>query len=740
VSIDRALQYDRADRSTADETPGHNNSRLTARSHSPNSCIISVTAGTYYVSEIAEQIAWLAATLQPSTSEERIIARYPRIKTFRMEPAIDGSPTATASVTCEFDFYIERLNSEYQENGACWTSLFTGAILVKGYPILRRLQSRTGLELSLHTMAYLTRSFQVVQYEERIVMKGFSSLLVATLVTTGVAVWHLYGSKRSDERISYFDDRLATLNLTEIKTNSLRDLEKVRHMIGWCSDVDDLCGEWFSIHSPTEQCSLLFAGQKRTQGIVEGSRLPRTPGSIVIDRLYVEGGWYGIVGLNMRLNQREEPTRLMRNLDYPSLLKYFAKSAIVFFDTAERRSWLVDGASALLHLVRSSLQRDQEDEDSPYEWVFEDAELQDTWDGYTSRQAVLNTLKSSNNLNLKLYVIERVERNGQMVENYSTLRDRVLKIAHWLEMLIDAQAYAVSKSKGELKTLQSSDRRKYLTGYDILDVIDPDEPVSTRIARFETWGDGWMDLLPSFNATTIFGKAFGDLIRPKDTASICAHWKTVPTGQDYLCVSVSTLKMLDKRHEERCQPTSKVGELASKLLWTSKSKLFETCRCTAGHLLQDSEQHLDPRQFLESSKPSLTAHLYIKRASSNCVDLGSLQNTGAVVFANRGLFNRKISDKSETNDDSNSIQLPFDSTPRLSAGGTSLTTSDRTHPTGMTDTSNTTEATTTVDSACTNDITAYDTVVVGTVQNQGGAEAMNKGKMRRWVKDFFRKG
>jgi hypothetical protein len=243
VSLCNAVRYDRADSIVPDQAPGQNSPRLTARLQSPNSCIFSVTAGTYYVSEIAEQLAWLAATLQPSRSEERIIARYPRIKDVRMNPSMEGSPAATVSVLCEFEFETENESPKQQENGACWISLFGNAVLVRGYPILQRPRPNTGLELTLGTMAYLARSFQVVQYDQRIVMKGFSSLLVATLMTAGVVLWHLYESKRPSERISYYDDRLDTLDLTQTRHNPLGNLEKSRHYVGWCSDVNDFCGK-----------------------------------------------------------------------------------------------------------------------------------------------------------------------------------------------------------------------------------------------------------------------------------------------------------------------------------------------------------------------------------------------------------------------------------------------------------------------------------------------------------------
>jgi hypothetical protein len=473
------------------------------------------------------------------------------------------------------------------------------------------------------------------------------------------------------------------------------------------------------------------------QRVIQGSKLPRTPSSIVVDRLYLEGGMNLIGGVNMRINQTQEPTKLMKGLDYPSLLRWVATRAIVFFDTVERRSWLVDGASALLHLVRNSLRRDQEDDDSPYEWVFDESKLKDKWDGCTSRQAALKTLKNSDNLNLKLYLIEKVERDGQMIEKFSTLRERVLMILHSLEILVDTQTREASK--GEMKTLQTVDRRKFITGYDILDVIDPLEPVSTRIARFSTWGDGWMDLLPSVHATTIFGQGFGDLIRPKNTTSTCTQWKNVPKWKDYMSVSVYTLKMLHEKRLQRLESPSKAGELTNNLLWKSACPPFEICPCTSGHSLSEHE-HLDPRQFLVSSKQSWKAPL--KPKTSTCVDLRTLQDTGAVVFANSGIFNRRINDKPEGKIEETGVILSqMNSSASQSAVSTSATASNSLQAT------DTTDATTTMDSGlatslntsaldASSSIGASDTNITQG-NDRGKRKDKGKGKMIR-MKNFFK--
>lgn len=74
-------------------------------------------------------------------------------------------------------------------------------------------------------------------------MKGFSSLLVATLAAAGVIVWHLLGSPSLEERISYVDPELDKLDIRMPEAFSLRSIEGFRHIIGWCANSTDVCGK-----------------------------------------------------------------------------------------------------------------------------------------------------------------------------------------------------------------------------------------------------------------------------------------------------------------------------------------------------------------------------------------------------------------------------------------------------------------------------------------------------------------
>ncbi|KAK0766456.1 hypothetical protein N5P37_000180 [Trichoderma harzianum] len=367
--------------------------RLTACVQSPSICCISVTGGLYFVSEIGEQIGWLASVLQSSSDHHGPVACTPSVNDLRVRVQDEGSHGLTVVGSCNLSFDLETADISELSPGFCWGRLFCNPVLVRGYPILRRTQPNTGLEMSLVDMAAIIGSQQVVQWGERVIIKGFNMLMIATMAAADIIVWHLLVSEQPEERISYVDPRLDTLYGKATKDISLRILEERRHVIGWCSKVTELCGD------ATANLNLKSSG------------LRGPPPSIVIDRLYIGVGT-GIVraGVRMGINQQPKPSYLNREKDYPRLLSWVAVQPIVFYDVADHRGWLTDGASALLHLVQVSLYLDKNN--PVYNWVFDATKFKDKWDGLTGNQAALKTLASWDNLNLNLYVAREPCRSG----------------------------------------------------------------------------------------------------------------------------------------------------------------------------------------------------------------------------------------------------------------------------------------------------------------------------------------
>jgi hypothetical protein len=206
---------------------------------------ISITAGVQHVSEFTQQLGWLAATLRSSPYEQGLAICCPYIHGLTTVPTPDDSPMVETAGECHLDFKFEYVAiNECSDQGLCWASMLRNPLLVTGFPILCRPNSRPGLELSLGAMASLVLSNEVVKVDQRIILKSFNMLLIAVEAVKNAMVWHCLVSADPNERVSYFDRRLEEIDLTQMKVQSIRSLESMSHIVGWCSKATDFCGRY----------------------------------------------------------------------------------------------------------------------------------------------------------------------------------------------------------------------------------------------------------------------------------------------------------------------------------------------------------------------------------------------------------------------------------------------------------------------------------------------------------------
>jgi hypothetical protein len=213
--------------------------RIRARMTGNSSCYITISGGPETVCEMAEQLAWLAATLRSrpdSLSDQGIVSCTPFISNIRR-------PSEELFWVCDVAFDIRHVPMIDDCDGSCWANLFWNPILVEGYPIRARNKEDTGLEIELSAMGVLMRSLQLVLWNRKLLMKGFDALVVATQMTAGTVFWHLLTSKERETRISYIEPEVDRVALKLPEGYSLHSLEKSRHVIGWCSKATDFCGK-----------------------------------------------------------------------------------------------------------------------------------------------------------------------------------------------------------------------------------------------------------------------------------------------------------------------------------------------------------------------------------------------------------------------------------------------------------------------------------------------------------------
>ena len=585
--------------------------------------MVGATGPIDFVSEVGEQLGWLASTLRTSPVSNGILMCTPKLSALQMRNwgTLPLGVAIVFSCRIKFSMMLMPQDTTSLSPGSCWVNLFRNPILVTGYPIRRRSTPDTGLEMSLHVIAELVQSHLVTLFDKRVVIKGFCSLLVATAILADAVIWHLLFDP-SGERISYCDPRLDEVRYGKIPQElMLRDLGSRSHIVGWCSNIREYSGKRarsLCILDGPNQC---FQGCESANLSIQASNLPTLPDSVAIEKLYLEGGGSAVAGVSVALGKKDQPVRMSRGTSFSDLLACVVKKPMVLYDTSERRAWLVDGASALLYLVRASIDRDRANPVYGSKWKFDG-------EGQFKGGSAIEILSNPDNLDIKLYLDcrQRTESGSQDVFYY--FQDRVHDISRNVEILMDYQVHAAARDG--YWVYQSGDYfKKKVVGFEFWDVAKPEFHTFRRFHTIPTWGYGWVDYIRSIGALIVFGEGFGDLIRPETPSVLCSDWASIRTGRDLLCSSISTLKSVQSA---KTGPHLHSGELTSEILWSSCSRLFATCPCVSHPLgCRGDTAHTDPVQVL-LPKVGLRNLRLNPSAISVEVSLFELDDSGAVVF------------------------------------------------------------------------------------------------------------
>lgn len=139
---------------------------------------------------------------------------------------------------CNIGFKVDVIdNTNEASNGQCWHQLFQSPVIVQGYPIPKRPISNIGLEIQLDTLASLAGACSISTFNNKLLIKGFSTMLVPTRYSDNILLWHLI-CKKDGDRVSYLDGE--DIHAADV---SLSDLKKSRHILGWSSQVRYLVGK-----------------------------------------------------------------------------------------------------------------------------------------------------------------------------------------------------------------------------------------------------------------------------------------------------------------------------------------------------------------------------------------------------------------------------------------------------------------------------------------------------------------
>ncbi|KAI0890573.1 uncharacterized protein GGS22DRAFT_15409 [Annulohypoxylon maeteangense] len=579
-----------------------------------HTCVLVAVSGiAEFVVEIGEQLAWLGAALRPSPPDNGIVHCTPVIS------FSDARPSSENWNLIQIDYKIENCETKSRdENGQCWHNLFANPTVVRGYPIPRRSETSTGLECPLDMLVTLARTRYIDTFKSKVFIKGFSTMLVPTRQSGDLLIWHLLYNDDPKERISYLDCGIGHADV------DINTLEQHRHVLGWCSDT------------------LSIVGTAQANYTIEKSRLSRVHSGCVLEKASVSGGKFVTATASFSLGNRETPVHISRH-GYLNKLQWVSSKYFVFWDEEEKRGWLVDGASALLHILRASLEYSQRTFRSA--WLLDLGNLRDAVEepGFSP---TLNVLINEENRNLRLYkdktevydeqIYDQQIKGGGLKRKttYYKLDDRIEHIYNILEKLIDHQADVEQRSGLKIKFRP----RRQLEGWDFKDLATDGDPFFPRVAHLQAIGKGWVDFTRALHAVTLFGRGFGDLIRPQfgeGQAAPCPVWSIVPSAQYYLAVRIEDLeKIMDRDGDSKSDPR----RLCENIIWHTKQGTFDLCPCTK----EGTRNHHDPVQVLFPRK-FVTNFEWEPQAK--------LENQGAVIFGHNMNIRWKWGDQGDPVED-----------------------------------------------------------------------------------------
>ncbi|KAI0400201.1 hypothetical protein F4802DRAFT_507666 [Xylaria palmicola] len=573
--------------------------RLTARIESGKT-VVTVTCITPIIVEVGQQLVWLGAALRSSPFETGVAICSSSIDVTAQDGG-SGRQTA-AGIFCAISFETQLPpTTPNKPQGQCWHNMFRNPVIVQGYPILLKREAGLGLEMPLDMMATLIGSNQLTDFDGRVFIKGFSTMLVAMKVVGDLLVWHYFYNSRQGYQSYLFDRGDATVDIGA-REIGLVQLDTTRHVVGWCLD-----SKWNA------------GAPDAAYDQISRSKLPRPHDGCFLEKVNISGGKFVTIGATIALGVKDIPIHVTLN-NYVSKLRWLHDQYVILWDEADKRGWLVNGTSALLHLVRTSLQRSSMDDALSSILLFSPGTM--VYPGEKNRpNTAMKVLLDKTNRQLEIWAgkfvhtTEVTSTHGNTSEvtkktmQATLFEDIVEERFSFLERMIAYQQHG-GQNGINLKLRV----RQHLEGWDFMDAATG-STLSGCVAALDRVAYGWVEFARSINAVTLFGKGFGDIIEP---IKVCPLWHTVPRDKYYLAASVSDLNIIQER--EQVRPPAIVSELE----WLSPSPPFAPCPglCSPqnGH---DLVQVLRPR----TSVTRLPRPFQKKYPGP-----GKLKHSGAIIF------------------------------------------------------------------------------------------------------------
>jgi hypothetical protein len=411
------------------------------------------------------------------------------------------------------------------------------------------------------------------------------------------------------------------------------------------------------------------------------------------------------IGLSGAIGKKDKPARVQKTSEYHKQLEWAERRFVVFYEPGDRRAWLVDGLSALLHLVRAHITYRK---DKGLEVIFKDEETKEPDAPHTGKKAAGAFLRNRDNMNLRIaerwnrpvYESSTEGNNEPKViikrqQTFEHLVDLVGDLFGILSILFDFQEDASTADGFGARVRVSS--KRYLDGWDFSDVATLKETVWPKTASLLDTGLAWNELVGSIPAVTLFGVGFGEIVQPKAFAqsegdvceekdertgpstgnpladgpngdaplhaitpgserdeavsvavadNICTQWPCLPKGKDFLATTIAVIEDIRENMQRGPPVDNDRFWLTTNLYWHAPDKAFKKCHCGKGKPCDRVQTLLSAKSFKAFARAFQSPY-------------EPLPVNGALIFGHSGKSSMRWPPKDESATEEDSVgQLP----------------------------------------------------------------------------------
>jgi hypothetical protein len=376
------------------------------------------------------------------------------------------------------------------------------------------------------------------------------------------------------------------------------DLEDQRHFVGlWTPDARIIAG--------SEQSSSYSVHPSRSE--------PVNHKTLSLATLSINGGKLLTVGTTFNVGHKDVAPALKSSEAqvYELQIDAASKMTVLFYSTEDRRAWLLDGASALVHLARvwlasTSAVRLSMEKIEGLQYIrghgggssavavlmankdfkiFEDSEVKHEATTPDSPSDAGNSAADSGYLSGISRTSSNTTSEGSTKRTTTWWTYKALIVELWRNLEAMKDKLDKLKMQGPEVSFRMPSTGEILTGWDTVDFLSPRRPLQARFVGLKSESRRWIKFTKEISAIPLMAQGFGDLIAPSTELHVCKSMQFLPKERDLLAVPLSVLLLTAKRYLRWENENSReCVRISDSTFMYGFHPVAKDCRCASGIL------------------------------------------------------------------------------------------------------------------------------------------------------------